>query len=227
MPGNLKGRFQAIHREAVEQLERTAAAENHWLIYALIGWEHLAACGASHYLLYVRQLQQPRWPYVAVWLIQILAVWATIKFISGRPQTEESPIEPFTKRVWTVFLLLCINVAVLNVVSGEPVFKFMPALATLSSFGFTFLTILVSRRFMAAGLAMFITGILMAKFRSFEFLIYGTGWLVVLESLGVVLWRRRSRAFHATMKHTMRSGRHLSTCQPGEFAGTALERQQV
>jgi hypothetical protein len=69
----------------------------------------------------------------------------------------------------------------------------MPALATLSSFGFTFVTTLISRRFTAAGLAMFVTGVLMAKFREYQFMIYGAGWLVVLESLSAVLLLRKRK----------------------------------
>jgi hypothetical protein len=191
MSHDLSSRYEALHHEMVDQFERTAAVENHWLIYALLGWEHLAACGISHYLVQVKELQQPRWMYVIVWLVQIFVAVATIKLISGRPPTAESPIEPINKRIWTMFLFLCINIAVLNVVAGQPIFVFMPALAALSSFGFTFMTSLISRRFMAAGLVMFATGILMAKFRSYEFLIYGAGWLVVLQTLSVILWRRR------------------------------------
>lgn len=225
MSSDLKARYESLHREIVEQFERTAALENHWLIYALLGWENLATCAVSHYLVQVKELQQPRWPYVAVWLAQIFIALATIKFVSGRPRTEESPIESINKRVWTMFLFLCINVAVLNVVAGQPIFVFMPALAALSAFGFTFMTSLISRRFMAAGLVMFATGILMAKFRSYEFLIYGAGWLVVLQTLSVILWRRRSVWRSSLGEETERE--HVQAAGPaaGEFAAAGLVRQ--
>jgi len=195
MSKNLKARYESLHREMVEQFERTAALEHHWLIYALLGWEHLATCAVSQYLVQVKELQYPRWLYVVVWLAQICVALLTIKFISGRSRTEESPIEPINKRIWTMFLFLCINVTVLNVTAGQPIFVFMPALAALSAFGFTFMTSLISRRFMAAGFVMFATGILMAKFRLYEFLIYGAGWLVVLQTLSVILWQRRRLAW--------------------------------
>jgi membrane-associated HD superfamily phosphohydrolase len=193
MDKTLSNRFRSLQDEMVEQLELTAAIENHWLIYALLGIEHLVTCCASHYLLHVRHQQVPRSPYVALWLLQILLTWGTVRLISGRPRTEESPFEPLIKRIWTVFIFLCINIAVLNVVSGEPIFVFMPALATLSSFAFACLTTFVSRRFSVAGFAMFATGLLMAKFKSYQFLIYGAGWFVVLEALSVTLWFRRRR----------------------------------
>jgi hypothetical protein len=192
MNRDLKSRWESLHREMVEQFERTAAVENHWLIYALLGWENFAACTISHYLLEIKQLQGPRWIYVAVWLPQISIALATIKLVSGRPRTDESPIEPINKRIWTMFLFLSINIAVLNVAAGQPIFLFMPALAALSAFGFTFLTSLISRRFMAAGFTMFVTGILMATFRECQFLLYGAGWLVVLQALSFILLRQRS-----------------------------------
>ena len=225
MSRDLRSRYESLHREMVEQFERTAAVENHWLIYTLLGWEHLVTCGISHYLLRVRELQGPRWMYVVVWLVQILAVLATVRFISGRSRTDESPIEPINKRIWTMFIFLCINVAVLNVVTGQPIFVFMPALATLSAFGFTFLTSLISRRFMAAGFTMFATGILMAKFPSHEFLIYGLGWFVVLETLSVILWRRRKGWLQLANASSGKDGAHSNESEEVEITGGVLVRQ--
>jgi hypothetical protein len=224
MSKDLQDRFQLLHREMVEQYERTAAVENHWLIYALLGWEHLLACCASHYLLQVKRVQEPRSLYVAIWLVQILVAWGTIYSICSRQRTEESPLEPLNHRIWTIFIFLCINVAVLNVVSGEPIFAFMPVLATLSSFAFAFVTTFISRRFTAAGLTMFVTGVLMARFRDYEFLIYGVGWLVVLETLSLTLWLRRGRwiviaANRETHKSPQRS------IQPGELVEADVDRQ--
>src|SRR5438128_1934919 len=69
-PGDLSSRHAALQRELVAQLERTAARENHWLIYLLLGWEHLAACIASYYLLEVLGYRNhpDRWPHLVVWL---------------------------------------------------------------------------------------------------------------------------------------------------------------
>ena len=193
MSSNLQDRYRALHREMLDQFERTAALENHWLFYTLLGWENLAACGLSHYMMGLDWMRELHWPYVIVWLVQIAVAVATIKLVSGRPQVEESPLEPINKRIWTMFILLCINVAVLNVLADRRIFVFMPALAVLSSFGFTIMTTIISHRFMAAGLVMFVTGILMAKFPSYGFLIYGTGWLLVLQTLGIIFLQKRRR----------------------------------
>jgi hypothetical protein len=96
-------------------------------------------------------------------------------------------------RVGTAFLFLSCNVAVLNVIAGLPVFTFLPVLATLSSFAVLVLAALLSRRLMAGALVLFISGILIAYFPAYGFLIYGAGWLLVLQTIGVVLYRKRRR----------------------------------
>lgn len=189
---DLKTRYAALHREMVEQFERTAAVENHWLMYTLLGWEHLVTCSICYYFVQVMGLQA-RWPYVVLWLAQIFVAIGTVKLVTGRPRVEESPLEPINKRIWLMFLFLCINVAVLNVLADQPIFRFLPALAVLSSFGFTAMTTLFSRRFAVAGLTMFGTGILIARFPEYGFLIYGAGWLVVLQTLAVIFFRKRKR----------------------------------
>jgi hypothetical protein len=209
MPADLKSRYAALHREMVEQFERTAAVENHWLMYLLLGWEYLTTCAVSHYLLEVLRVQV-RWPYAAVWLTQIVVAAATARLVTGRPQVEESPLEPINRRLWLMFQLLCINVAVLNIVSGQPSFAFLPALAVLSSFGFTVLTTVISRRFMVAGLTMFVTGVLMAVFPAYRFLIFGGGWLLILQSLAVVFLLKRQKwlATMATLPERVGKGPH-------------------
>jgi hypothetical protein len=193
-PSSLKDRHARLQREMICQLERSMALENHWLIYTLLGWEHLVTCALSFYLVEVAKLQYPfRWPYALVWFLQILAALVTVQLVRGRPRIEESPLKPIVNRVWGIFLLLCCNVAVLNVVAELPVFTFLPVLATLSSFAFLVLSSILSRRFIAAALAMFVAGTLMARFPAYGFLIYGAGWLVVLQSLGVIFYRRRRR----------------------------------
>jgi hypothetical protein len=104
---DLKARYAALRREMVEQMERTIAVENHWLIYTLLAWENLIACGISFYFLEGVGLQYPhRWPYAVLWLSQILIAFLTIKLIRGRPRIEESPLKPIINRVWGVFLFL-------------------------------------------------------------------------------------------------------------------------
>jgi hypothetical protein len=190
---SLRDRYAALHREMLEHLERAAARENYWLFCTLLGWEHLATCAASYYLVEVARVQAPhRWVYVVLWLAQTVIALTTFRLLRGRAGGEDSPLRPLVGRVWMVFLLLCVNVAMLNVALGLPVFTLLPVLATLSSFAFLMLSALLSRRFVGAALVMWVTGILMARFPAYGFLLYGSGWLIILQRLGMV-FRRRQR----------------------------------
>jgi hypothetical protein len=197
--GNLQARYAAFHREMVAQLERTAARENHWLIYVLLGWEHLAACMASFYLVDVLgwRYHPKRWPNLVVWLAWVVLAGITVHLVRVRSQEEESGLAPVIRRIWIVFFLLCGNVVGLNLISGLPVFLFLPVLATLSTFAFAVLTMLVSRGFLAASLTMFVTGLLIASFPAYGFLIYAGSWLLVLQTLGILLYLRKRRLISA------------------------------
>jgi hypothetical protein len=130
-------------------------------------------------------------------LTQTVVALGTIRFIRGRPRFEESPLKKFVNFTWMAFILLCINIATLNSLAGLPVFVFLPAMATLSSFAFAVLSSILSRKLLIASLAMFGTGILMAAFPALGFLIYGFGWLTVLQSLGIVFYLRRRQWLQA------------------------------
>ncbi len=189
---SLEGRCAALHADMVAQYERYVSARGQWAVFFILGWEHLAACGASYYLKEVLGVQSP-WPFAALWLLQVGVAVAVVQLGRRLAPAKRSPLQLQVDRTWTVFLLLCWNVAILNELAGQPVFVFLPVLATLSSFAFLVLACLVSWRFVAAALALCVTGGLIARFPAYGFLIYGGGWLVVLQALGVVYFRKRKR----------------------------------
>jgi hypothetical protein len=190
-PSTLQNRYDSLHCEMIDQLERTAALENHWLVFSLLGWEHLLACVATFYLLEVKEIRDPWWLYGVLWVVQTFVALGIASLVRGRPRIEESPLKPLLRRLLAVFLLLCFGVALLNLSAGLPVFAFLPVLATLSSFTLLVLAALISRRFVALALVMFAAGTVMAHLPRYGFLIYGAAWLVVLQALGAVLLRKR------------------------------------
>jgi hypothetical protein len=187
---SLAARSAALHQEMIEQYERFLAAGNHWTLYAFLGVEHMGICAGSYYLQSVLGVQSP-WPYFFLWLAQVGVGLAAITLADARTPVAKSPLERPVRGTWTAFILLCWGVAALNVLAGHPVFLFLPVLATLSSFAFLVLSSLLSRRFIIAALAMCVTGGLIAHFPDYGFLIYGAGWLVVLEGLAVIFFRKR------------------------------------
>src|SRR5262249_16797997 len=147
-PLSLKERYARLHREMVEQLEYTVARENHWRVYLVLGWEHLAACAATHYLVEVEGLQYPyRWPYLVVGGAGLVRAGLTSRGLRPPGAGGRPPLAWHSTRTWAVFFLLCGNVVALNMFAGLPVFVFLPVLATLSSFAFSVLVGLVSRKF--------------------------------------------------------------------------------
>jgi hypothetical protein len=213
----------------VRRLNRAAIEERHGLLCTLLGWEHLLACVASHYLVEVVHLQYPhRWPYAVLWLLQLVVALATVWLMRGRARHEQSSLESVVLRVWVGFLVACIDVAALNSIAGLPVFLFLPALATLSSFAFFALASLVSPRFVAAGLVMWVTGLLIARFPAYGFLLYGGGWLLVLQALGVIFRRQGSRVARNTTSwrkgsRSIVTARPPSTRSAGEYPPSAGE----
>lgn len=189
---SLERRDAALHAEMVAQYERYVALGGHWALYVFLGWEHLGACAASYWMKERWGWQNP-WAFAALWLVQVGVALGAVTLARVRTPAKKSPLQRHVDRTWTVFLLLCWNVAILNVLAGQPVFVFLPVLATLSSFAFLILSSILSWRFLAAALVLCVCGGLIARFPAYGFLIYGGGWLVVLEALGVVFFRKRKR----------------------------------
>lgn len=176
----------------VDRLEQTAAVENHWLVFTLLGWENMAACVVSHYLVQsAGESGVARWPLAVVWSAQIVVALLTTAVISGRPRFEDSPLQSIVRRVAGVFVLLSCNVVVLEALAGLPTLTLLPVLATLSSFALLMLAAMISGRFVAAALTLFAAGGLMARFPAYGFLVYGIAWLVVLQGLGVIFLHKR------------------------------------
>ncbi|HEV3259391.1 MAG TPA: hypothetical protein VG013_21170 [Gemmataceae bacterium] len=222
---DLQTRYAALRRDMLEHLEQAVAVENQWLMFMLLGWEHLATCAASYYLVEVQRLQYPhRWPYALLWLVQTVVALGTVLLFRAKQRIEPSPLQRLTQRVGLVFLALCCDVAVLNAAAGLPVFVFLPVLATLSSFAFLALSMLVSGRFLFAALTMFVTGSLMARYPTYGFLLYGGSWLLILQTLGVILFVKRRRMLagcRAGKPVFQTGGRSLSTARQALARGTA------
>jgi hypothetical protein len=192
-PSDLKLRYKALHTDMLAQIEHSIAAENYWLSWTLVGWQLMLTCAISQYMVQVLKLQEPRWPYIVVWAVQLVAALATMHLLEGKSDVEQSPFGPLVRRVCAIFIILCWNVVGLNALGGFPVFAFLPVLATLSSFLFLVLAAFLTPRFIAAALVMFGAGTAMALAPAHGFLIYGAGWLIVLQTMGVIFRKRQSR----------------------------------
>ncbi len=127
--------------------------------------------------------------YLAVWLGELCGMWVIFRICGGpRAKQEPSPLERLVVRVWISYFLLAFNLGSMNTLRGHVMFEFFPAMASLASFAFLMMTFAVDRRFFAAVLVMFASGLLMAANLLHAYLIFALAWWVVLNGVGGRLW---------------------------------------
>jgi hypothetical protein len=186
--------------EQIEQLARRAR-ERHWgLSLLLVGWLHLLSFGLCWYLTFFRSYHDSA-GYLAVWLGELLSMGLIFRLCGG-PRSMEAPppLERFVVRVWISYFLLAFNLGSMNTLRGHALFEFFPAMASLASFAFLVMTFAVDRRFFAAVLVMFAAGLLMAWRLLHAYLIFALAWWLVLDGIGVLLWRNGSASKTARVK---------------------------
>jgi hypothetical protein len=160
----------------------------------LVGWLHLLAFSLCYYLTIVRAYHEAP-GYLAVWVGELLGAWAIFRLCGGPRLAEEpaQPLERLVRRVWIAYFLLAFNLGSLNTLRGHRLFELFPAIAPLASFAFLMMTVLVDGRFFAAVLVLFAAGLLMAANLLHAYLIFALAWWLVLNGIGLALWRPRRR----------------------------------
>lgn len=184
---DLNLRYNRVHGELVEQLEQTALQENHGLICIVIGWEHWLACITANYLADMVQTWLHLLPALGFALLALL----TVRCLRDQSDTTSSPLAKQVARLGLVFLLLSGSTVALTFVLGLFSSLCPALLALLSAFLFAALGILVTPRFLPAALLLAGAGLAGALVPAFGFAIYGCCWLIVLQTLGLELVRKR------------------------------------
>jgi hypothetical protein len=116
-------------------------------------------------------------------------MWLIFRVCGGvrRTDTPVLPVETFIRRVWITYFVLAFNLGSLNTLRGHALFEFFPAFASLASFAFIMMSVVVSGRFFVAVVIMFCSGLLMAAHLYHAFLIFALAWWVVLQGIGWAL----------------------------------------
>jgi hypothetical protein len=202
--------------EAARTELRQTAAQRRWgPAFVAVGAWHLLAFGACYYLTVGVDYHDSA-GYLAIWVAELLGVGVLFRAFGGpRPATcAVGQLEVLVRRVWIAYFFLAFNLGSLNTLRGHPRFEFFPAIASLASFAFLMMTFLVDRRFFAAVLVMFASGLLMAAQPLHAYLVFALAWWVVLTALGSYLWR--------TDREAPRSiGPRRSTCEAALPLGAA------
>ncbi len=192
MPSDLQSRCDALRREMVEQARKVAALENHWLFYSLLGWQFFIFYFLNFGCVHLWNLQS-RWILLVIKVAQFGLAVATYFAIVRRNRVERSPLERPNRDLWLIFILLCAYVDILNIVADHPLYTMLPAFTGLAAFAFAVMTRVFTKKFMLAGNFMVIVGLLMVAFPTYALLIYGSAWLIILQTLGVWFWMDRKR----------------------------------
>ncbi len=175
-----------------QELAQTASERNWGLALLLVGWLHLAAFALCWYLTIARNYHDSA-GYLAIWISELVGMGLIFRLCGGKRASQPAPLEILVRRVWIAYFVLAFNLGSLNTLRGHAMFEFFPAMATLASFAFLFMSIIISRRFFGAVLVMFGSGLLMAAQLTHAYLIFGLAWWLVLNVLGTVLWLDRRR----------------------------------
>ena len=171
-------------------LVRVAVRDRWGRAFMAAGWVHLAtflACqalysfGASHDIY-----------YLSLWAFELTVNLWVFRRLAGRGWCRVTPLASILSRVWATFLILSFNVATLNTLTGWTLDWFKPVWAVLSTFGFATTAYLVSLWFFVPAVQMYFTGLLMVRFPSLSYTIYGLSWWATLQGIGWTLERRRS-----------------------------------
>jgi hypothetical protein len=139
------------------------------------------------------------WHHVALWYMEVGAILVLLRKMNGRMWFRKSPMAGIIVRVWASFLIIDFGAATLNYSTGIQDFSWFKLSWTgLSTFGFAVTAWLMGPRFLIPAVQMYFTGLVIARYPRWAFLIYGTSWLIALLSIGVAMERERSRRLART-----------------------------
>lgn len=155
---------------------------------ALVGVLHLIAFLTCHYLTNVQNYHGSL-GYLGIWVSELLTMWAIFRLVGGRRTQPIGPPEKLVRRIWIAYFVLAFNLGSLNTLRGHFYFEFFPAIASLASFAFIMMSVLVHPRFFWAVVVTFSSGLLMAANFLHAYLIFAIAWFVVLEGIA---WNLRN-----------------------------------
>lgn len=128
--------------------------------------------------------------YLAIWFIELVCVFGVMRVLAGRHWIRRSAAMNLAAKLWTTFLILSFNVVSLNSLVGIENPWFKAVWGTLSTFLFASLAWLFTPLFFIPAVQMWATGMLMAQFDPYAYLIYGVSWSLAL--FGIAGWIRRA-----------------------------------
>jgi hypothetical protein len=175
-------------------LGRIARVRRWDIAFVLLGGWHLVAFGLCYYLTIAVDYHGAS-GYLLIWIGELAGTWLIFRACGGPRRADQppSPLEQLVRRVWLAYLVLAFNLGSLNTLRGHALFEFFPAIAPLASFALIVMSINVDRRFFAAVVVMFASGLLMAAYLMHAYLIFALSWWTILTGISIALLHRERR----------------------------------
>lgn len=171
-------------------LARVASRDRWGLALMTVGWIHLTCFLGCQAMFCAGDLTS--WHYVAAWGLELGLALGVLRLLNGPGWHRSTPMAGLLVRVWGTFLILSLNLASMNALTGLDHDWFKPVWATLSTFGFATTAYLLSPWFFVPAVQMYFTGLLMALNPRWNYAIYGASWCLTLQGLGLILEHRRA-----------------------------------
>jgi hypothetical protein len=155
---------------------------------ATVAWIHLGiflTCQAIHDPSVQRD---PRLMFL--WGVELAAVLTAMRTIAGPRWFAFSSATGVITRLWGTFLILSLNLVMLNALTGWEYRWYKPAWGTLSTFFFAAMAWLFTPKFFIPAVQMYFTALLMVTFKNEDNLIYGLSWWIALMGISLTVRRR-------------------------------------
>ena len=153
-----------------------------------IAWIHLGI------FLTCQAIYDHAFPYdirlLGLWGVELFAVTDGDGTIAGPRWFAFSPAVGVVTRFWGRFLILSLNLVMLNALTGWEYRWYKPAWGTLSTFFFAAMAWLFTPRFFILAVQMYFTALLMVAFKDQDNFIYGLSWWIALMGIALTVRRR-------------------------------------
>ncbi|WP_435015495.1 hypothetical protein TA3x_003035 [Tundrisphaera sp. TA3] len=177
----------------VAEISRVAVRDRWGLPFMAVGWVHLVIFLACYTL--ISRGDRTETHFLALWAAELAAVVVIYrKTIGDRARGPAPALLTLGVRVWITFLILSLNVASLNTMTGLENDWFKPIWGTLSTFGFATMAWVFHLAFLIPAVQMSLTGLLLARYPDHAYAIYGVSWWLALHGIGLTLEHKRAMA---------------------------------
>ncbi len=172
----------------VAELGRVAVRDRWGLALVAVGWFHLAVFLVCQILFWKGDRSPAH--FLPLWAVDLAAAVLILKrSLGSRSGHQARGLLAVVARVWVTYFILCFTSVSVNKLTGMDHEWFKISWASLATFGFAMMAWLFHLGFLIPAVQMSLTGLLIARFPSEAYWIFGLSWCLALNGLGLILER--------------------------------------